>query len=109
MFNYNGDDYCEDCAPTGSIEWDSAEQDAPVHCYNCLRPLDYTLTAAGVQYVLEYLRKAIDANVYPIYIGTYYEGSPHYAIRRDWAQTIADYSLSDSDRKIVNYFLGATC
>ena len=92
-FHFDGEEYCEDCLP-GPGEPDYGEQDYPAHCCRCHKPLDCTLTKDGVAYVIEALQQPLDW---------------HYAIVRYWAQTLLNYSLSDSDRKIVTDFLEAIC
>lgn len=115
-YHYNCEEYCDDCLPVATdhpdVDLDSGDQDSPAHCCKCHRPLDYTLTNDGVNYVIENLLKEIDSEdrdtVYPCYEGTYYTGSRHCEITRDWAKHLKDHYLSQKDREIVETFLTLT-
>jgi len=116
-YHYNYEEWCEDCLPVSPAEadWDDGEQDTPANCSCCGRPLDYTLTTDGVNYVIEQLcivmSTGIDTHIIPN-MGTaeeecltYYHGMPHYEIMRDWARDLSNYFLNPEDQEIVGYFL----
>ena len=116
-YHYDGQEYCEDCLPVSpnypGVDLDTGDQDTPAHCFSCLRPLDYSLTTEGVQYVLGEIQGSLehgpDATVYDCYKGTWYEGSPHHAILRDWVEHIRNYGgLSGGDRELIDRYLAAT-
>jgi mono/diheme cytochrome c family protein len=117
-YHYDGEEYCEDCLSefidprSHKVDIDYGEQDSPANCCQCHQPLDYRLTSDGVNYVIEKLKEAIDNGidwtVYDCYNGTYYDGSPHCAILRDWAQDVSNYCLTDDQKEIVDRFLEAT-
>jgi hypothetical protein len=117
-YHYECDEYCENCLPVASdspeVCSDGGEQDTPANCCVCHRPLDYSLTSEGVQYVLEYIRESLAAGpdewnkVHDCYKGTYYEGSRHVEIVRDWAADLQNYSLDERDKKLVDFFLEVT-
>ena len=106
----DADLYCEHCAPNDAEPVQSNETDNPSHCGACHEPLTYTLTPDGVNYVLEDIRESM-ANqggwdtVHDCYNGTWYEGSRHVEIVRDWATELGNYFLSDADTKLVERFL----
>ena len=117
-YHYQSDEWCVDClpaeAPHADVDLDSGEQDTPANCCACGKPLDYTLTAEGVQYVVEAildnLENGIDEHIIPAagtaeYELTYYHGSPHFAVVEAWAENLRDYALSRKDRYLVNEFL----
>ena len=105
---------CENCGTPDPRE----EVDCPQHCDDCGRPLDYSLTADGIEYVLETLRYAlengIDDHIIPLK-GTaeedclsYYHGSPHYEITRDWASDLSYYGgLSEEAEATIEQYLAA--
>ena len=116
-YHYDCEEYCDQCASPGAY-LDDGEQDTPANCAGCGRPLDYSLTADGVKYVLEYIMGALETGIEDDHIiplkGTaeeemldYYQGSPHYEIVRDWAKDLQDYSLDRKDACIVQAYLTA--
>lgn len=117
-YHYDASEYCEQCLPVSEnhrdVSLDSGEQDSPANCSVCHRPLDYSLTGDGVQYVLEKIRESIDKGpaswnvVHDCYKGTYYDGSRHVEIVRDWAKDLSNYFLSEADKKLVERFLEMT-
>jgi hypothetical protein len=117
-YHYNCDEYCEDCLPVSEnnpeVDYDAGEQDSPGNCCQCHKPLEYTLTSEGVRYVLEYITESLYSPpekrnlVHDCYNGTWYEGSRHVEIVRDWAKDLLNYSLNDADRILVDRFLEET-
>lgn len=105
---------CEYCAPP-DMEGDlnSNEVDAPENCWRCGRPCEYTLTADGVEYVLECLEFSIatwpnGAETTLCGLG-YYRNLPSFHVERDWAQDLyANYALDKHARMLVSSFLGLT-
>ncbi len=115
-YHHECEEYCEDCAPKDAKPG-NGEQDCPINCCNCGRPLDYSLTSDGVEYVISYIIEALenglDNHIIPL-TGTlevesltYYHGSPHYEIVRDWAKDLEAYSLDRKDAVIVQMYLEA--
>ena len=115
-YHHDCEEYCEQCAPPEAYP-DDGEQDTPANCAGCGRPLDYSLTTEGVEYVLEHIMDALDLglddHIVPLR-GTaeeelldYYQGSPHYEIVRDWAKDLQNYSLNRKDAYIVQAYLDA--
>lgn len=94
--------YCEEHIPEPEsdevMQVSYQEVDVPLHCSECHRPLDCTLTIEGVKYVREHVLDEIRQgrahylNVSMAYGGTYYEGVPHVYIVRDWVQ---EHSIDD--------------
>jgi hypothetical protein len=117
-YHYDGAEYCEDCLPVDEdseqVEYDCGEQDYPAHCCVCHQPLDYTLTSDGVEYVLDALKvelaKPIDERneLHPCYVGTWYEGSRHVEITRDWATALSNCSLTSDQQDLLAQFLEET-
>lgn len=98
-----------------TCDLDDGEQDSPANCARCHRPMDYRLTTDGVAYVMEKIRESMDEGpaswnaVHECYKGTYYEGSRHVEIVRDWAEELTSYcGLSKKDEKLLNLFLTVT-
>jgi len=119
-YHYDCEEWCEQCLPVPAdseeVGYDGGEQDTPAHCAGCGRPLDYRLTAEGVEYVVATLRDAletgIDDHIIPAKgtaeeeLSDYYHGSPHYEITRDWARELSGYGgLSDEDEATVARYL----
>lgn len=111
------DFYCEDCAPPGAESYPDGggEADCPQHCAHCHEPLGNPLTAEGVRYVIEAITESLEADdedrnqVHPSYDGTYYEGSRHCEIVRDWAEQISSYGgLSPADEWLIGHYLEVT-
>lgn len=91
-----------------------AECDTPQHCSRCHRPMEHSLTSEGVRYVLEAMREELRkgraeySKVNDCYKGTYYEGSRHVEIVRDWARMAQGNGLCGHDRAFVDRFLSWT-
>ena len=116
-YHYDCEEWCEDCLPVpeSAADYDSGEQDTPANCAGCGQPLDYSLTSEGVDYVLdaiiETMECGLDKHVIPL-AGTavkevlsYYRGSPHYEIVRDWAKELQNHTLDRKDSLIVQCYL----
>lgn len=116
-YDTDGLGLCEAHAP--DVEGDLSEHavDTPVNCKVCDRPCNYTLTAAGVQYVLDKVWEALGrpaaerdrvcaAPSYPP--GNYYHGRRHVEIVRDWAADLKSYGLTDGEELLVKNFLTLT-
>lgn len=106
---FDGEEFfCEFCADSSAYEISDTETDAPMHCTNCQRPLTYSLTPEGVEYVIELVKKELSQGkrlyLEPILEeGNYYNNCPHFYIVRDWTQEILNYlSLSDEDKNFLN-------
>lgn len=56
---YDSASWCEFCLPVPTDSPDvadgSGEQDTPAHCCECHRPLEHSLTTAGVAYAIDAL------------------------------------------------------
>lgn len=87
------------------------ETDCPQNCSACHKPLNVSLTSAGVEYVIDKLRTALveglDARSYRVPGRDWYRKSPHYDIARDWAKDLKDYGLEGEDKLIVDLYLDA--
>jgi hypothetical protein len=112
---------CLDCAGDISesyhnvYDMDSEESDCPQNCAVCHTPLGNALTMDGVRYILEAMRDSLRDGrsnrnlVHDCYKGTYWEGSRHCEIVRDWAEQIKWYGgLSDRDESFVAHYLSWT-
>lgn len=106
---------CEEHAPDVEGDLDSNETDVPENCQVCGRPCEYTLTDAGVKYVMDHIRETLDAgpeawNGCTEHAATpsYYRGSRHVEVVRDWADDLRSYALSDDDEWLLKYFLAIT-
>ena len=124
VYLVEGELYCENCPPPGEEYADcygdgGGESDCPQHCAECSQPLDNPLTGDGVEYVLEAILEAYDEpesdrnRIMPLKgtaeeTATYYHGSRHVAIVRDWAIQISNYSLDRREQFIVDRFLELT-
>lgn len=125
---YGGGIYCVECLPDGITErsedvspiFADAEWDSFPHCEHCGRAHTYvSLTDYGVSYVLDSIRESLrqpagERNRIMPAPGTgeesltYWHGSRHVDIVREWAQAIDSYRLSDKDRRLVERFLDRT-
>jgi hypothetical protein len=113
---YEADVYCEDHAPEGSEpEAMPQETDTPENCSVCGRPLQYALTPAGVQYVLDAIKEALyewplGAEKGPsIRKPDYYEGCSNIAVVQDWAKDLKNYGgLHKLEYWLIDYFLWLT-
>jgi len=116
---YEGENYCWKCLPVSEdhpevIDASQDETDSPTNCSFCNRPLDYSLTKTGVQYVLGKLQETLDEGpqewniIHDCYKDSYYDGCRHAEITRDWAKDLLNYSLSKKDEKFVQRFLELT-
>lgn len=109
----SGSVYCTLCAPDDlEPEAHPQETDAPTHCCNCGRPVQYSLTKVGVQYVIEAILDTLEE-------GTdewnkvretddYYHNSRSVDVVRDWAEDLKNYNLSRKDKFLVDHFLEVT-
>jgi hypothetical protein len=113
------EEWCEDCLPvpvdSPEVDYDQGEQDTPANCCACGEPLDCSLTSEGVAYVLEAIRDSLregrearnrlvpdDDRL------SYYRGSRHCEIVRDWAKDLLNYGLIGQDRTLVAHYLSRT-
>ena len=104
---------CEDCCSEDASSYPDGggESDCPEHCAVCHVPLENTLTSDGVEYVLEAIRGSLRDGrvardtVHACYKGTYYEGSRHCEIVRDWAEQLSGYRLEDRQAHFVDVYL----
>lgn len=113
-YHYEGEEYCENCLPVDpaskKVDLDYGEQDYPANCCKCRMPLDCTLTADGVDYVLTSIKVALETcrdrlkKPQSCYIGTYYENSPWGKIMLDWLEMLPYYNWSKSDQTIIDEF-----
>jgi hypothetical protein len=98
-----------DHLPQGPYPDGGGEADTPQHCAGCMIPLGNPLTAEGVEYVFSAIREEL-ANpdrwkTHPNYDGSYYEGSPHIAILRDWADEVCWYvGLTEEQEVLLDEF-----
>ena len=141
---YSADEFCEQCGekiiaaitaeghapadPSDESSFDSDEfpkyvgehdgsSDCPGNCADCHRPLNNSLTPAGVEYVIDAILESInegeearnavhDEHSQP---NDYYKGSRTCEVVRDWAQDLKDsYGLDAKDEFIVNHYLELT-
>ena len=117
---YGCECFCGDCLPVSGNHPEvcdgSGEQDSPANCSNCGCPVDYSLTSEGVAYVLEALRDALRESreerdrIMPMRgtgeeTMTYWHGSRHIEIVRNWAEELTNYYLSRKDKEFVERFL----
>jgi hypothetical protein len=116
-YHYDGEEYCEYCLPADAagpdVDIDAGGQDTPANCSVCGRPLDYSLTPDGVDYVLSAVEKALadGPGVWgALYdgAGTYYRGARRVEIVRDWARDLLGYRLAEGRREMVQDFLART-
>lgn len=98
------DAYCADCCPDIEPEYLGPEVDSPLHCGECSKPLDHSLTADGVKYVLDAIR---DSSLsYDPIEGGWYDGMPHCSIVGDWARELRWYGgLSDRQTELIESFI----
>lgn len=105
---------CEFCATQAEIDEckcvDNEETDCPQHCEECARPIKYTLTTDGINYVVEYLQEAIDRQEYnsketrtgdP---NNYYRGMPIWSVVYDWAVDLKSYWLNETQQAVLDEF-----
>ena len=107
--------YCDDCAPDGAEDiGDGGESDYPQNCAHCHEPLGNPLTTDGVQYVLEAIADSLRDGrqarntVHDCYKGTWYEGSRHCEIVRDWSRELQAYCLAAAESALVDHYLSWT-
>lgn len=128
MFNhyiYDSESYCERCLPkvTGEslklsleiAQENEGEQDTPANCSRCGRPLKYSLTTDGVDYVLEKIQDILDEGPRRwnrVYKSPrkpdYYKGCRSCDVVRDWAEDLREYYLTDQQKQLVDRFLALT-
>lgn len=105
---------CEEHAPDVEGDLNSNECDTPQNCHVCGKPCECTLTADGVEYVMDYIREALTEgpsqwNQVRDEPGRYYDGSRRVEVTRDWAKEIKGYGgLSKADKWLIEYFLDIT-
>lgn len=113
---FDSDDYPKHAGDDGG-----GESDCPQHCGTCGVPLNNPLTDDGVRYVLDAIRDSIAEaleqgrgltwdRVIPLRGTaeeelTYWHGSRHVEITREWAQQVSNYNLEKDDQAIVTLFL----
>jgi hypothetical protein len=108
---------CAACAPNNlEPEAHPAETDLPPHCRWCGAPLSALLTRSGVNYVVsqlvEWLRnprwwfEPPPASL-PQWLRrrSHYESQPPWAVARDWALDLREYSLEPAHEYVVDLFL----
>lgn len=106
--------YCEEHAPDVEGDLNSNECDTPQNCQVCGKPCEYSLTEAGIEYVLDHIREELEAgeaarNKIRDEPGRYYDGSRQVEVVRDWAVDLSQYGgLSKSDSWLIKYFLDVT-
>ena len=109
---------CPDCAgdDTEEVNWydlDYEESDVPQNCAVCHRPLGGALTPNGIKYILDAIQESLRVGrqarntIHDCYKGTYYEGSRHCEIVRDWAEQIR-HSVQGQEEALVRRYLSWT-
>lgn len=83
------------------------ETDAPMHCEECHRPLECTLTDTGIAYVVDHIRSEIDQNnIDPIGPRLpWYENAPRSEVVADWCRQAKDHGLDAWQTFLVDAFL----
>lgn len=114
MYDENGP-YCGECMepPEGTFaSVGDNECDSPQHCQICRRPVPYSLTSDGVNYVVEKLKESLQDRdglrseiCWDLPPGDYYLGSKGWAVLRDWALELHGYGLEPDQKEIVNQYL----
>jgi hypothetical protein len=115
-YNKDSEPVCEDCAAKhdlGEPDLDSNETDTPQNCTYCGRRCEYTLTDAGIAYVMEYVEQALAEaaearNTLIADPESYYNGSRHVEIVRDWAKDLKWYGLDKDVETRLDEFLRIT-
>lgn len=107
--------HCEFCARDWEEKIDSENfVDSPLNCAHCHCPLDYSLTPDGIEYVLDAMRESLRVGkterdkIHDCYNGTYYEGSRHCEIVRDWAEHLRWYGLDNRTERFIELYLSRT-
>lgn len=105
-YSYDSDDYPKECCN------DSDYADTPQHCGECHRPLGTSLTADGVQYVLDHILESLEhPERWDAIIDDrlpYYKGSRWIEVERDWAEMLRWYGLNHRDKFLIDLFLDVT-
>lgn len=90
----------------------SNEVDSPENCVECGRLCNYSLTSAGIEYVIDHILDALEEGpeewAKPCEGLSYYKGSRHVEIVRDWAEDLKWYGLSRVDKFVIDHFLEVT-
>lgn len=90
---------------------DAGESDCPQHCDSCHKPLEYSLTNEGIDYVVEAVREMLKSGrenyckVHPSHDpdSDYYKDSPAFAVVRDWVEDMRYYNLDKRCSRIFRY------
>lgn len=114
--SFDSDDY-----PKGPFSNGGGESDSPAHCGACGVPLENDLTSDGVEYVLGAIRESLEEavekgrtiawdRIMPLKgtgeeSQTYWHGSRHVDIVREWANQISNYNLEKDESTLVSLFL----
>jgi hypothetical protein len=97
-YHYDGDEYCANCLPAREgeleVDVDLGEQDTPANCCVCHAKLNYSLTQAGVRYVLE---KLLDHIRNP--------EAGERDVLLDWATDLKWYMLPVKQANLLDCFL----
>jgi hypothetical protein len=121
MTAYMGDGelICEHCAvdmTDDDVVFDENGSDSPSHCAYCHSPLldDVGLSAEGVKYVLETVRRDLKAGTSDTgwrWTHGFYLGMGRNAVCREWAEHVLSafrFSLSKRDRRTLELYLHFT-
>lgn len=91
------------------ISYDSAgEADCPQNCGTCSKPLEYSLTNVGIDYVVEHVREKLKSGrenyckVHPSHNPEtdYYVNSPAFRVVADWVEDMRYYHLEGKAARI---------
>jgi len=111
---YDGDCgvFCDNCAPAGAETMGDGEADYPMHCDECGRPLDYSMTEEGVKYAINEMKETLKTGRKEYLKASqclkYYKGCPQVDITRDWAGDLIWYNLPDEQERFIKKFLSWT-
>lgn len=113
---FDGAFYCENCLPVDEnhpdVYLDNGDTDCPTCCSACNRPVTYTLTADGREYVLAAIKASLrdghDKAPLPGHYTGYYEGVPLGGMVLDWAEALSYSLLGDKDQAMVDHYI-ASC
>lgn len=90
---------------------DAGESDIPQNCDSCHKPLEYSLTNDGIDYVVEHVRDTLRmgreyyCKVHPSHDpdNDYYKDSPAFAVVKDWVEDMRYYNLDKRCSRIFRY------
>lgn len=89
---------------------DAGEADSPQNCDSCGKPLEYSLTNDGIDYVVEAVRETLQlgrshyCRIYPSHReNDYYEGTPLFSVVKDWVEDMRYYNLDKRCSRIFRY------